>query len=111
MSVTPEQLAEIKQMLLDEYKEAVDAIQKAITTIQVNQEANIQRVDKLEDLMFKHHVVCSQQKEDVGEVLELVRTMKAGMRVTNFMQGFFVKTVAVGTALYGLWQMLKDHLK
>jgi hypothetical protein len=110
MSVTPEQIAEIKEMLLAESQKELEALQTEVIKIGERLEIHNERVDKLENLISEHHASHKQQKEEFSEMLELVRTMKAGMRITNFMQSFFVKAAAVATAIYGLWQMFKDHL-
>lgn len=111
MSVTPEQLAEIKEMLLKEGHQELEALQTEVIKIGERLEIHNERVDKLEGLIVEHHASHKQQKEEFSEMLELVRTMKAGMKITNFVRSAFVKVVGVVTACYGLWQMFKDHLK
>jgi hypothetical protein len=111
MSVSPEQLAEIKAMLSEEAHEAIAAIREEVIKTRTLLEVHSERVDKMEMLITEHHMACSKQKEDISEMLDLIRTMKAGMRISNFMQSSFVKLAGVVTACYGLWQIVKDHFK
>lgn len=95
---------EIKEMLSAETRASIHAIREELGLIRAHQDLTKLRVDKIEET-FK------QQQEDTKEVLDAVRTIKSGMKVTNFLRDAFVWTSGIITSGYALWQIFKDYLK
>lgn len=70
-----------------------------------------QRIEMLDQLIVEHREECAKKEKDTKEVLEALQAIKAGMKFTNFMRNMVISFAGLVTSIWGLAQLVKDHVK
>lgn len=65
------------------------------------------RIEQLEKSLAEHNKTCAESKRDIEELLDLVTTVKQGMKLTNFLRNAFVGIAGVIAAAMALWHQFK----
>lgn len=82
-----------------------------VQSIRAHLELHIKRVDRLEDSVIEHHLACKENKAEIKEMLEMVRAINHGMRITNVLRNAVLWLGGLATTIYSLVQIGKEYLK
>lgn len=72
---------------------------------------NSERVTVLEEVMAMHLKVCAENKQEMVELVKLVRDIKGSMRIANKVRGAILWIVGPITAVISFWHFLSDKFK
>lgn len=111
-------------MALDpETRDALHKLRDDMQTLQMSGVRRDQRLDTLEAAvrsygevteatrvaMVEHNLICKQQKEKIDTLIELVETVKAGMRFSNYLRTGLIWIAGLATALLALWHQIRNN--
>ena len=67
------------------------------------------RTTATEELLAAHIKTCDESKKGMDEVLDAVNTIKAGMKITNWLRNAFIWIAGLAIAVITLWQSWRGN--